>query len=292
MALAAVDPLPRQTVDSAQLQRDMGPGAADISEILPELSDKLEGIEKPPSLDAEGARFRLFLSITNFLKNLSQSQTLVVVLDDLHWADESSSVLLEFVTREIMASSILIVGGYRDVEIGRGHPLTETLGILDREEHFQRVQMEGLSRQEAGEFVEAEWTLSAPKFVTATGQAYIGEEAEWVFYAPKVVLSTGQTYIGEEAYWVFSAPKVVLTTGQSYMSEENDALHSSSKVAFATGQGYISEENDALRSSAKVAFTTGQGYISEENGSLRNPPTVGSATRQVFISEGSEFELL
>ena len=46
MALAAVDPLPRQTVDSAQLQRDMGPGAADISEIPPELSDKLEGIEK------------------------------------------------------------------------------------------------------------------------------------------------------------------------------------------------------------------------------------------------------
>jgi len=248
----------------------MGPGAADISEILPELSDNLEGIEKPPSLDAEGARFRLFLSITNFLKNLSQSQTLVVVLDDLHWADESSLLLLEFVTREIMASSILIVGGYRDVEIGRGHPLTKTLGILDREEHFQRVQMEGLSRQEAGEFVEAEWTLSAPKFVTTTGQAYIGEEAEWVFSAPKAVLSTGQTYIGEEADWVFSAPKVVLTTGQSYMREENDAL----------------------RSSAKVAFTTGQGYISEENGSLRNPPTVGSATRQVFISEGSEFELL
>ena len=72
MALAAVDPLPRQTVDSAQLQRDMGPGAADISEILPELSDKLEDIEKPPSLDAEGTRFRLFLSITNFLKNLNQ----------------------------------------------------------------------------------------------------------------------------------------------------------------------------------------------------------------------------
>ena len=133
----------------------MGPGAADISEILPELSEKLEGIEKPPSLDAEQARFRLFLSIANFLKNISQSQTLVVVLDDLHWADESSLLLLEFVTREIMASPILIVGGYRDVEIGRGHPLTKTLGTLDREEHFQRVQMEGLSRQEVGEFVEA-----------------------------------------------------------------------------------------------------------------------------------------
>ena len=219
----------------------MGPGAADISEILPELSDKLEGIEKPPSLDAEGARFRLFLSITNFLKNLSQSQTLVVVLDDLHWADESSLVLLEFVTREIMASSILIVGGYRDVEIGRGHPLTKTLGTLDREEHFHWVQMEDLSRQKAGEFVEAEWTLSAPKFVTTTGQAYIGEEADWVF----------------------SAPKVLLTTGQSYMREENDALRSLAKVAFTTGQGYISEENGSLRNPPTVGFATRQVFISE-----------------------------
>ena len=87
----------RAHVDStepAQLQLEMGPGGAYISEILPERKNRLDGLEKPPSLDPEQARFRLFLSITNFLKNISLSQPLVLVLDDLHWADESSLLLL------------------------------------------------------------------------------------------------------------------------------------------------------------------------------------------------------
>ena len=101
----------------------MGLGAANISEILPEQSNILEGLESPPALDPEQARFRLFLSITNFLKNISLSQPLVLVLDDLHWADESSLLLLEFLTRGITANPIVVVGGYRDIEVGRGHPI-------------------------------------------------------------------------------------------------------------------------------------------------------------------------
>ena len=133
----------------------MGPGTADISEILPELAGKLEGLERPPALEPEQARFRLFLSITTFLKNISRSQPLVLVLDDLHWADESSLLLLEFLAREIAATSVMVVGAYRDDEVSGSHPLVQTLGSLVREPHFQRVQLGGLSRDEVGEFVEA-----------------------------------------------------------------------------------------------------------------------------------------
>ena len=62
----------------------MGPGAADICEILPELAVRLETLERSPVLDSEQARFRLFFSITTFVKNVSRSQPLVLVLDDLH----------------------------------------------------------------------------------------------------------------------------------------------------------------------------------------------------------------
>ena len=84
----------------------MGPGAADLSEILPEMTSIFEGLEPPLALDPEQARFRLFFSVTTFLKNVSRSQPLVLVLDDLHWADESSLLLLEFLAREIAARSI------------------------------------------------------------------------------------------------------------------------------------------------------------------------------------------
>jgi len=144
-----------ESTDASQLRQDMGPGAADISEILPELTLKLEGLESPSSLDQEEARFRLYYSFTTFLKNVSRRQPLVVVLDDLHWADESSLLLLEFLARDISASSVIVVGTYRDAEVTGNHPLAQTLGSLVREENFQRVQLVGLSRQEVGEFVEA-----------------------------------------------------------------------------------------------------------------------------------------
>ena len=115
---------------------------------FPELAAKLTGLEGPPSLEAEQARFRLFFSVTTFFKNISRSQPLVLVLDDLHWADSSSLLMLEFLTREITASPLLILGTYRDVEVTGTHPLSQTLGSLVREQHYRRVQLGGLTRHE------------------------------------------------------------------------------------------------------------------------------------------------
>ncbi|MFB3118923.1 MAG: AAA family ATPase, partial [Stenotrophomonas maltophilia] len=122
--------------DQSQLRSEMGPGAADIAEIAPELREKLPDLEPAPSLEAEQARFRLFDSITTFFKNAAQSQPLMLALDDLHWADRSSLLLLEFLAREIQSSPLLILGTYRDVEVSRRHPLSAALGSLMREQHF------------------------------------------------------------------------------------------------------------------------------------------------------------
>ena len=75
----------------------------------------------------------------------------MLVLDDLHWADRSSLLLLEFVAREIGSSKILLAGTYRDIEVSRRHPLSQTLGALVREQLFHRVQLDGLTQEEVGE---------------------------------------------------------------------------------------------------------------------------------------------
>ena len=62
-----------------QLHADMGPGAADIAEIVPEIGRKLTDLETPPALPPEQARFRLFDSITSFLKSAARSQPLMLV---------------------------------------------------------------------------------------------------------------------------------------------------------------------------------------------------------------------
>jgi len=144
-----------ESTGTDQIREDLGTGASEISEILPELSSNLDGLEKPSALNQDQARFRLFFSFATFLKNISRRQPLVIVLDDLHWADESSLLLLEFLGQEISASALMVVGTFRDVEVTASHPLTQTLGSLVREPSFQLVRLEGFTSQEVGDFVES-----------------------------------------------------------------------------------------------------------------------------------------
>ncbi len=96
-----------------RLLSEMGPGAADIAEIVSAVGEKLPDLEPAPVLEPEQARFRLFDSITTFLKTASQNQPMVLVLDDLHWADRPSLMLLEFLAPELARSRLLVLGTYR-----------------------------------------------------------------------------------------------------------------------------------------------------------------------------------
>ena len=82
-----------QQKDADRLASEMGDGAAAIAEVVPQVRVKLPDIEPPPALEPEQARFRLFDSITTFLKNAAQTQPLMLALEDLHWADRSSLLL-------------------------------------------------------------------------------------------------------------------------------------------------------------------------------------------------------
>ena len=138
-----------------KLRSEMGSGAADIAEIVSDVRERLPDLKSPPPVDdPEQARFRLFDSIAAFLKNASQAQPLVLILDDLHWADKPSLMLLEFIARELEGARLLLVGTYRDVELSRRHPLAQTLGELTRERLFQRVLLRGLSQDDVAQFIE------------------------------------------------------------------------------------------------------------------------------------------
>ena len=108
----------------------------------------------PPNLEPEQARFRLFDSITTFLKNASGQKPMVLVLDDLHWGDKPSLLLLQFLARELRGSRLLVLGTYRDVELRRQHPLSQTLGELGREGLSHRIILRGLSENDVARFVE------------------------------------------------------------------------------------------------------------------------------------------
>ena len=137
-----------------QVRSEMGAGAADIAEVVSDVRERLPDLQPAPQLEPEQARFRLFDSIAAFLKTASQRQPLVLVLDDLHWADQPSLMLLQFGARELGGARLLLIGTYRDVEVSRRHPLSQTLAELTRERLFQRILLRGLGQEAVGRFIE------------------------------------------------------------------------------------------------------------------------------------------
>lgn len=116
------------------MRAQLGHGAADIAEVIPEMRGNLPDLEPAPALDPNQARFRFFDSFATLFKNAASAQPLVLVLEDLHWADRPSLLLLDFLGRQIAESRLMVVGTYRDAEVPPEHPLFETLAELSRKQ--------------------------------------------------------------------------------------------------------------------------------------------------------------
>jgi DNA-binding CsgD family transcriptional regulator len=185
-----------QQASAEQLAAEMGPGAADIAEIVPELREKLPDLETPPGLDPEPARFRLFDSITTFLKNASQSQPMMLVLDDLHWADKPSLLLLQFLARQLAGSPLLVLGCYRDVELSRQHSLSDTLAQLAREPVFHRQALSGLNPEDTGKYVTAAAGFQPPQELMATIYDRTEGNPFFVTEVIRLLLETGELTSG------------------------------------------------------------------------------------------------
>lgn len=142
-------------LEASSLTPLMGAGAADIAALLPDVRARIRGLPRPEPIEAESARFRLFESVTTFLQRVAARQVLVIVLDDLHWADEASLRLLRFVAGGVNAARILLVGTYRDVEVRRGHPLVDVLGALARDGLSERIALRGFEVADTTELIES-----------------------------------------------------------------------------------------------------------------------------------------
>jgi tetratricopeptide (TPR) repeat protein len=130
-------------------------GVADLARLLPELAERFNDrpreLREAPTLPPDQARFRLFDSIARLLVTMSSIQPLLLVLDDLQWADLSSLMLLKFLARELHGARLLVVCAYRDVEVGALHPLAEFFGDLAGLCHH--LTLRGLSPEEVAQLI-------------------------------------------------------------------------------------------------------------------------------------------
>jgi DNA-binding winged helix-turn-helix (wHTH) protein/tetratricopeptide (TPR) repeat protein len=132
----------------------LGIGARDIAQIAPEIHPDLSDSVPLPVLEPGPARFRLFDGIARFWQRASEKAPIVLILDDLHRADDPSWLLLPFIAQELGSWRILVVGTYREVELHRDRERAASLGELTRLASTRCFELEGFTREEVGRFLE------------------------------------------------------------------------------------------------------------------------------------------
>jgi predicted ATPase len=103
---------------------------AEIASLVPDLHARVPDIAQLPKLEGDAERYRMYEAITSFLRSVARERPLVLVLEDLHWADKPSLMLLQYLARSLGSDRLLIVGTYRDVDLERTHPLSDALVAL------------------------------------------------------------------------------------------------------------------------------------------------------------------
>lgn len=143
-----------ETCAPQQLYRVIGFYPSEVSKLVPELTQKLGAI--PPSLpiSPEQERDRLFEAVSQFVTNISREAPLLVMLDDLQWADQSSLLLLHYLARGIYNQPLVLLGAYRDIDIDERHPLSPVLTELNRERLLQSVSLKRLSLDDVLEMIK------------------------------------------------------------------------------------------------------------------------------------------
>jgi hypothetical protein len=123
------------------------------------LADGLGGLAagRPgePASDPDTDRARMFDAVAEWLEEVAATRPLVLALDDLHWADRPTLLLVRRLATRPQRAPLLLLGSARDVELGPGHPLTEALAEIRRDRPVVRVALHGLDEAAIATVVEA-----------------------------------------------------------------------------------------------------------------------------------------
>lgn len=134
-------------VDDLKMQ--LGDGAPEVALVLPEVGRRLPDLHVRTHLEAERDRYQLFDSLTEFIGAIAREEKsgLLLCLDDIQWADDSTLRLLEHVCRRLTKAPVLILATYRDTDLDVGRPLARTLEQLNRQQLSQHVDVKGLDAE-------------------------------------------------------------------------------------------------------------------------------------------------
>ena len=140
-------------------------GAPELARLLPEIQERLPDLGGlPPVGEPETRRRQMFGAVVTVVRRLAAERPVLLIVDDMHWADRSSLLLARHLAREPGLGAVLGVGTFRDSELHPGHPLPELLAELERGGVLPRLRLDGMDEREVAQLIGGD---AAPGTVSA-----------------------------------------------------------------------------------------------------------------------------
>jgi DNA-binding SARP family transcriptional activator len=142
----------------------------DLVRLVPAVARRYPDTPPPTNSDPDTERFLAFRAAVGLVTAASRRHTVLLVLEDLHWADAGTLALLHRLTGDLDQSALMVVGTYRSTELTPDHPLAPVLAALWREPGVSRIDLDGLSVPEVLELCRSMTTTGLDE-AAATGLA-------------------------------------------------------------------------------------------------------------------------
>jgi len=172
-----------RVVPATALRDALGDAAPEVAKLMPELRRLFPDIPPPLELPPEQERRYLFNCFLEYLQRAAQIQPLLLILEDLHWGDDSTLLLLQHITQRLHEMPILILGTYRDVELDVARPLAAALRELTRQRLAHHLALKRLPEAGVAAMLEA---LSGQEPPAPLVQAVYGETEGNPFFIEEV----------------------------------------------------------------------------------------------------------
>jgi class 3 adenylate cyclase len=140
--------------DPVGLAWQLGADGPELARLVPELRDLVPSIGDSPPLESPESRFRFYDGIANFLIGVSRSRPLMLVFDDMHWADASSIELLRFLAGRVSGNPMLLACGYREEEAASRADFQQTIAEMLEVPNSTRISLGGLTADAIGRYVQ------------------------------------------------------------------------------------------------------------------------------------------
>ena len=134
-------------VPGERMREALGENAPEVARLMPELKQHFADIEEPPTLPPEQERRYLLNGVSEFIERAARVQPMMLVFEDLHWADESTCLLLRHLAGRLRSAPVFVIGTYRDTELDSRSPFARTVKELLRERLAEEMVLRRLDRE-------------------------------------------------------------------------------------------------------------------------------------------------